>query len=134
MKTIYYTLISCVMLMLCSSVAFAVVPVQKAENQEQVSKETAKKAFHELSQKKQKKLKKRLAKLKNKLEEKAGPNSGIFDEARFRLGAVVFLAGLAVLILAGLFIGFGGIITWVANVAVLIGIILMVWSAIEYFG
>ena len=133
MKVIYYTLISCFILIFSSSLTYAVVPVQKTENQEQAVKESAEKAFHKLSKKKQNKFKKRLAKLKNKLEKKVSPDNGVLDDGKFRLGAVVFLAGLAVGLLASLIFGFG-FISWVAGIAVLVGVILMAWSAIEYYG
>lgn len=133
MKPIYFALFACFILMISSSFSFAVVPTTDNLQEEIMKEESGKKIFPVLSEKKQKKLEKRLNRIEKKLQKKSGMDSGIFDEARFRLGAVVFLAGIALLILAGLLFGLGGILLFVANIAILIGLILMIWSAVEYF-
>ena len=122
----------CAFLILYVSPASAVVDVKNPEVSQEVSKEEVKRHFKDLSAKKQKRLKKRIAKLKKKFEKRAPIDSGIFQDSKFRLGAVVFLGGLGLLILAGIFIGFSSAVIWIANLAILVGLVLMIWALIEY--
>ena len=132
MKAIYYTLLFSCILLLSPSYVLGVGTIQKVENQELSNEEATQKAFDNLSPKKQKRLKKRMAKLNKKLKKKAALDSGVFQDSKFRLGALCVLGGLVLILLASLFIGFTGIVFWVGDLAVLIGIILMVWAIIDY--
>ncbi len=139
MKLIYTILISCFVFLLSNVSAFGVVAVHPSGEIETVSKEKAVELYNNLSPKQQRKLKKRMDRLNRKLLKKgnkkanaAALDRSILNDAKFRLGAVAFLAGIVLLLLGALFIGFGSLILWVGRLATLIGLILMVWSLIEH--
>ena len=137
MKAMVSGLFILVALCFLSTRTYAVVAVKSISNEVNQSERKASNFKKGLSLKKQKKFKKKIQKFKRKLKrntskrKKAAIDADIIEDGRFRLGVVVFAAGLAVLLIAALFIGFGGFIIWVGRLAALIGLILMVWALIE---
>jgi Flp pilus assembly protein TadB len=91
----------------------------------------------ERRERRRQRLKKRMDRLEKKLhrkmekrKEKAAP--GVWDDSRFRLGTILLVAGLG-LALAGALLGFG-FFGFLAGALALAGIILMIWSLVEYYG
>ncbi len=139
MKLILSTFTCFFIVFLISNSAYAVVAVEKAPSVEVLNEKTSQ-YVQGLSTKQQKRFNKRINKLNKRLKKKAlkgkkfpAIDSSILDDSRFRLGALVFLAGVALLLLSVLFLGFGGLIIWVGRVATLIGLVLMIWALIENF-
>ena len=110
----------------------AVVDIKKQDENQEITKEQWKQSFGKLSLKKQKRMKKRIQRLKKKMNKKAPLDSGVFQDSKFRLGAIIFLGGLGLLLLTALFITFSSFVIWIANLAILVGLVLMIWALIEY--
>ena len=132
MKRIYYLLFLYISFMFLPSATLAVVSYQSQEKEVLIAKKELTEVYKDFPTKKRKKIQKRLKKLKKKLSKLAEFDTGVFDEPRFRLGALIFLAGVALLLLSVLFIGVGGLLVRTSQLAVIIGIVLMVWAIIEY--
>jgi len=137
MKLVLSTITCVLMVFLITNAAFAVVAIEKNPTVEVLDEKISKPQV--LSAKKQKRLKKQLNKFKKRLKKKAvkgkkssAIDSSILDNPRFRLGAMVFLAGIALLLLGLLLFGFVGLILWVGRVATLVGLGLMIWALIEH--
>jgi Flp pilus assembly protein TadB len=88
-------------------------------------------------ERKEAKLEKRLGKFEKKLEKrgitKEGAVTEVWDDGKFRLGAILLLAALALGIVA-LIISLGGFINFIAGVLALAGVVLIIWSLVEYYG
>lgn len=133
MKPILLSLLTMTLLCFITLESYAVVGVKQSSSIKKVDKPRNATKLNKRTLKKQKRLDKKIKRLQKRASKGKGPaiDSSIIDDARFRLGAIVFLAGLAFLLLSALFIGFGGFIIWVGRLAVLIGLVLMVWALIE---
>lgn len=75
------------------------------------------------------KWKKKLERKKEKRKEKAAPN--VWDDSRFRLGAILLVAGLG-LALVGALLSFS-FFGFLAGGLALAGVVLMIWSLVEYY-
>lgn len=84
-----------------------------------------------LTAKQQKKLEKVKSKMEKKLAKKA-KRSGVWDDSRFRLGAILFLAALALVIVAAIGI-LAGFFSFIAGLLALAGLVLIVWALVENY-
>ena len=95
-------------------------------------KELRKKARLE---RKKAKLKKKFNRLMKKIEERAQKNEhklvNLWNDGKFRLGILLLLAAIAVGIIALLFLG--GLLNFIAGLLALGGVVLILWSMVEYF-
>lgn len=88
-------------------------------------------------ERKEAKLKVRLGKVKQKLKKKGLTKEraagGVWDDSKFRLGAIFLLAaiGIAILREAGIL---SGLLGFIAGLFALAGIVLIIWSLIERYG
>lgn len=134
MKPVFSLLLFSMLILLSPVDISAVVAVHPEHQKETLAKERAKEAYEKLNARQKKKLKRKLSRLKRKGKmKKAGADMGFLEDSRFRLGLIVFGAGIVLLLLWSLFIGFGGFISWVGGLAVFVGFVLMIWALIEYF-
>lgn len=84
--------------------------------------------------KKEAKVEKRMEKLKKKMEKKGLKVKGeVWDDTRFRYGVLLLGAAIILGILSALLTGIG-VINFIAGIFALGGIILMIWSLVEYYG
>lgn len=84
--------------------------------------------------KKEAKVEKKMDKLKKKLEKKGlNVKSEVWDDTRFRYGVLLLGAAIILGILSALLTGIG-VINFIAGIFALGGIILMIWSLVEYYG
>lgn len=134
MKLNFSCLLFVLLFLLGTTNLSAVVAVQPEHAEKEIAKEKALEAYKKLSPRQQRKLKKRMAKLQRKGKLKKAADVGFVDNSKFRLGALIFAGGLVLLLLYGLFIGFGGFIAWIGGLATFVGFILMIWALIEYYG
>lgn len=85
-------------------------------------------------ERRKKRLQKRLDRMEEKLTKKKDKRAarGIWDDSRFRLGVLLLLGALALALVGALInLGFFG---FLAGLVALAGIILMIWSLVEYAG
>lgn len=117
-----------------ASAAVAPAAVEKsAATHRAVTKEDLRKQAR--MERRQARLEKRLqrleARLANKMEKKAAPS--VWDESRFRIGAILIGGAIVLGILAAI-IGGAGFLGVIAGLAALAGLVLIIWSLIEYYG
>ncbi|MFN7118440.1 MAG: hypothetical protein ACK4TA_16705 [Saprospiraceae bacterium] len=79
----------------------------------------------------QKRMQQIKAKLEKKLFKKKAAPPEIWDNDRFRLGVLALAAALALALIAGLGI-LSGFFGFLAGLAAVIGIILIVWALVDY--
>lgn len=131
MKRFMYLLFcsSFLLLMPTQGEAFFVNPTKDAI---EVDAKTQKKL--EKAQRKEAKVKKRMDKLEKKLEKKGiKVKREVWDDNRFRYGVLLLGAAIVLGILSALLAGVG-VINFIAGIFALGGVILMIWSLVEYYG
>ncbi|MEZ5039370.1 MAG: hypothetical protein R2828_05745 [Saprospiraceae bacterium] len=80
------------------------------------------------------KMEKRLGKLEEKLEKKGIlVKQEVWEDTRFRYGVLLLAAAIVLGILSALLAGVG-VINFIAGIFALGGVILLLWSLIEYYG
>jgi len=136
MKTrLFLLLLTGWMIVGVGDLAAAVAPaVEKkaAEHKVLTKQELRKQARIERRQVRLEKRMKRLeAKVAKKMEKKAAPS--LWDQSKFRLGAILVGAAIVLGILAAIISG-AGFLGVIAGLAALAGLVLVVWSLIEYYG
>lgn len=125
-------------LLFCSSLLL-LIPTQgeayfvhPAKDAIEVDAKTQKKL--EKAQRKEAKVKKRMDKLEKKLEKKGiDVKREVWDDTRFRYGVLLLGAAIVLGILSALLAGVG-VINFIAGIFALGGVILMIWSLVEYYG
>lgn len=116
--------------------AQAVVAIQKVDHSELASEKKLKNSLTKKQIRKQNRVEKRLKKFQQKWERKNKKKKrffgGVTDEPKFRLGLILWLAGLIVVFLD--FLPFlGRLLNFVGGLSMLIGVVLMIWALAEYF-
>jgi len=117
-----------------SSVAHAAIMPRSAESaavEQRLSKKE--KRRHARSERRKQRLEKRLKRMEGKLAKKRERRAarGVWDDSRFRLGVLLLLGALALALVGALVnLGFFG---FLAGLVALAGIILMIWSLVEYY-
>lgn len=85
------------------------------------------------AKRKEAKMEKRMEKLEKKLEKKGMEvKREVWDDTRFRYGVLLLGAAIVLGILSALLAGVG-VISFIAGIFALGGIILMIWSLVEYY-
>jgi len=134
---LHWSVLSFVTILFCtfpSNVQAVVSPVKSTEVVEKTSskKEHSKKV--RLKRKKAK-LKKKLNRLMKKIEKRVQKKENklvnLWNDGKFRLGILLLLAAIAVGIIALLFLG--GLLNFIAGLLALGGVVLIIWSMVEYF-
>jgi hypothetical protein len=59
--------------------------------------------------------------------------NNIWDDSRFRIGVILILGAIGIALL-GAIIGAGGFFGFLAGLAALAGVVLVIWSLVEYYG
>ena len=72
------------------------------------------------------------ARIEGKNAKEANQTADIWDDDRFRLGVILLAAAVALAILS-ILISLAGLLNFIAGLAALGGIVLIVWSLIEYY-
>jgi len=131
MKKLVYLLFcsTCLLLLPAEGSAFFIHPAKEAI---EIDAKTQKKL--DKAQRKEAKMKKRMDKLEKKLEKKGiDVKREVWDDNRFRYGVLLLGAAIVLGILSALLAGVG-VINFIAGIFALGGIILMIWSLVEYYG
>lgn len=86
------------------------------------------------AKRKEARMEKRMDKLEKKLEKKGiMVKAEVWEDTRFRYGVLLLAAAIILGILSALFTGIG-VINFIAGIFALGGIVLMIWSLVEYYG
>ena len=117
-----------------TTVVFAIKPtisdLKNSESSVELSLKTEKKVA-----KRKAKLEKRLGKMEQKIKKRAlrgeAAESDMWDDSRFKLGALLVLGAIGMGLLGALGI-LSGLFNFVAGLLALAGIILVIWSLVDY--
>lgn len=110
--------------------------LKSVEKQESLEKEEMKEKEALRKERRLERFTKRWNKLKTRIEQKnakeASQTAEVWDDDRFRLGVILLAAAVALAILS-ILISLAGLLNFIAGLLALGGVVLIVWSLIEYY-